>query len=307
MMFSFRKNKTSLGLDIGSKMTKVVQLGFNGSGSPSLETCDLLETGTLDEGFSGNIKSYFKEKKFSGALVATSIEDASMKIRKMEFPKMPEADLLEAIKWSLRDLVEGDIEKFIVNYSTIEETESNEAVNMSILAYAINRQAMDDHHALISGLGLVPFFIEPAAVTLASTLERCYSDDVTYIAGVDLGYKNTIFYVVGKGVFVFSRPLIGINMEEQIKDPDSFNQKLAIEIQKSIDTFKVNFKMEEISKIYLSGGGSQVSGLDDYLTQNMGVKTSLLDPLYTLSDTDRFADVKRGLFAQAVGLAYLQP
>ena len=100
---------------------------------------------------------------------------------------------------------------------------------------------------------------------------------------------------------------MGINLGVQEKEPKTFNQKLAIEIQKSIDTFKVNFKMQDITQLYLSGGGALLPDIKEYLTVNMGMKTELLNPFVTLDNTDAFQHFRPELFVQAIGLAYLTP
>lgn len=305
-MFGLKRKKSILGIDIGSKATKIVEIAFNGTSKPTLERCEVIPTGTMDEEFEGNIKAYLKQHKIGNALAASSIDDASLKIRKMELPVMPELDLLEAIRWNMRDVVEGNIDDFTVSFSKIAEMDDGDSKKMELIAYAINKNAVSDYQIKIQSLGLQPYFIEPAAVTLASTLERCHGGDEGYIAGVHIGYHQSLFYVVGKGIFVFSRPLMGIDLEAHEKEPNNFNQKLAIEIQKSIDTFKVNFKMEEIKAMYMSGGGALLSDIGDYLKTNMGVETGVLNPFQTLSNTELFGNISPPLFVQAVALAYLQ-
>lgn len=306
-MIGMSSKKSVIGLDIGAKTTKVAQLKYTGTDKPILERCDLIQTGFHDEEFHGNLKAYLRENKIGNALVASSIDDPSMKIRKLQLPKMPDLDLVEAIKWNMRDVVDGDVEEFAVDFSRIEEFEEGDVTRLDIMAYAVKKSVIHEYKTKIESLGLQPFFIEPASVTLASTLDRCSSDDQGYLAGVDIGYSKTLFYVIGKGVLVFSRPVLGVNMEAQAKDPGKFFQKLAIEIQKSIDTFKVNFKMEEIRSLKLTGGGALLDGVSDYLKKNLGVETTILNPLVTLSHGEKFSNGEAALFAQAVSLAYLQP
>jgi len=303
----FKRKKSIVGLDIGSKACKIVQLAYNKTAHPTLEKCDIINTGTEDEEFEGNLKYYMKENKVANSLVASSIDDVSMKIRKMELPKMPDADMIEAIKWNFRDIVDGDVEDFTINFSRIKEYEDHDIAKVEMMAYAISKKVVQDFQFRIQKLGLEPFYIEPSAVCLASTLERNHGDDDLYTAGVNIGHHYSIFYVIGKRVFVFSRPLTNINLELYEKDKKGFNQKLAIEIQKSIDTFKVNFKMEEIHHLYLSGGGALIPEIDTYLNTNLGIKTEMLNPFATLSNVEAFEGIEPPLFAQAVGLAYLEP
>lgn len=305
-MLGKKKSKSVIGLDIGAKATKVVQLNFVANNKPQLARCDLIPTGMMDEEFEGTIKTYLKDNKMTGSMVACSLDDPTLKIRKMTLPKMPEADLIEAIRWNFRDSVEGNIDDYAISYSRIDDKKDSDVEQFEIMAYTISKESVISYQTFIQGLGLHPFFIEPQAVTLASTLDRSFGDEDRFIAGVDLGYRHAIFYVVGRGVFLFSRPLIGISLEDKAKVGDSFNQKLAIEIQKSIDTFQVNFKLDQISNLFLSGGGAS-DELKEYLTTNLGLKTDLLNPFIALSETEGVDSSQMPLFAEAVGLAYLQP
>ncbi|HLD43982.1 MAG TPA: pilus assembly protein PilM [bacterium] len=306
-MLNLKKSKAVLGIDIGSKTTKFMQIVFTGTEKPIIQLCKLMPSGTADETFESNLKIFLRDNKIVTPLAACSIDDPSMKIRRMELPKMPEPDMIEAIKWNLRDLVEGDVDHFTVNYSIISENPKDETVPMEIVAYAIDKKVVDSYQLKISQIGFQPFFIEPASVTLASTLDRCHGADNAYVAGVDIGFKTTLFYVIGKRLFLFSRPMPEISLEAHQKEPETFNQKLALEIQKSIDTFKVNFKMEEIGTLYLSGGGALLPDLNKYLTMNLGITANTLNPFVTLNPAETLEPgIQPTLFAKAVGLAYLQ-
>lgn len=302
-----KNTKSILGIDIGTKKTKVVQLAFSGKSTPDLVTCELLDTGFADESFQVNMKTFLGDSKLRNAFAAVSFEDPSLIIRKFELPKMPELDLIEAIKWNLRDSVENEIENYTIQYSKIAEFEDGDVVKNELVVYAANRTAVADFKLRVEGLGLVLFMIEPAAVTLASALDRCRPDEENFHAGLDIGYNHTKFYVIGKRNFIFSRPIIGISYEQFEKQQEDFRQRLAIEVQKSIDTFQVNFKMQAIKSINVSGGGALIEDLSTYLQTNMGLETTNLNPFSTVDVGDKLGAMKPELFAQAVSLAYLQP
>ena len=305
-MLSMKKQKSILGIDIGNKLTKFAQVKFTGSSKPILEVCTIMPSGLLDEAFETNLKTFIKENKISNPLIAASMDHPSIKIRKVELPKMPDAELMEAIKWDLRDIVEGEIDDYTVNYSSIKGA-GEDAEVLQFVAYAVKKAAVADFQMKLQSIGVDPFFIEPMSVSLASSLGRCHSSEGIYIAGVDIGYKNTFFYVVGNKTFVFSRPLLGLNLELQEKEQETFFQKLGFEIQKSIDTFKVGFKMQEINQLYLSGGGSLLPDISQYLTQNLGLQSEVFNPFSSFGNADTInKDFHPPLFAQAIGLAYIQ-
>ncbi len=301
-MFDMKSKKSVMGIDIGSRFTKLVKIGVN-KNQPQLEICDCVPVGSLDADFERLIHDHLKKRHVLSALAASTIDDPSMKIRKVEAPKMPDADLVEAVKWNLRDIVEDDIDKYYVTWSLIREFVDAEARKVEVVAYAIKKDAVVAHQRLIERVGLNPCFIEPASVSLAATLENCLGVTEDYVAGVNVGYHQTLFYIIGKGVFVFSRPMLGIHLQAQEKEPSTFFQKLAIEVQKSIDTFKVNCRMEDVKSLYLSGGGALLPGLVDYLNTNLGMATRLLNPLASFGITEATEEIKPAVFAQALGLA----
>lgn len=302
-----KQGKSILGLDIGSRKTKVVQLAFSGKSLPELVTCELLDTGLADESFSANMKAFLGDVKLRGALAAVSFDDPSVVIRKFELPKMPENDLMEAIKWNLRDHIEADVDGYTIKYTKLAEIEEGDLVKLDLVVYAANKTNVLDFKLKVEGNGLSVFYVEPEAVTLASALDRVFPDEENFLAGVDIGYKHTKFYVIGKRDFIFSRPIAGICCEQYEKSPDDFPQRLAIELQKSIDTFQVNFKMQQIKGLYLSGGGALIEGLPNYLKTNMGMDANPLNVFSTIAVGEAFGAQKPELFTQAVSLAYLQP
>ncbi len=158
-MFNKKQKKSIIGLDIGSKSVKIAQLSFNGSNKPVLERCDFLPSGLSDESFGANIKNYLSENKLGHAMVAASFDNDTLKIRRMELPKMPPADAIEAIKWNLRDVVDGDIEQFTVNYSTIKEAGEDENASLDLVVYAINKNEVLKYKSQLEKWGLHPFMI----------------------------------------------------------------------------------------------------------------------------------------------------
>jgi MSHA biogenesis protein MshI len=303
-MFELKGKKTVVGVDLGSRLTKIVRLNFAQARS-QIDLCETIPTGLLDQDFDRQLREHLKRLRLAGAVVASSIDDPSMKIRKVEVPKMPDADLIEAVKWSLRDIVDDDVEKYFITHSLIREFEEGDAHKLDLVAYAIKKEAVAAYQNLLEKLGLSPVFIEPASVSLASTLERCLGTLDEYSAGVNIGYHQSLFVIIGKGIFVFSRPLPGIHLQAYETEPGSFFQKLALEIQKSLDTFRVNFKMEDVKSLHVSGGGALLEGLIDYLNTNLGLSTQQLNPLKGFAANQDF-DMSQGpLFAQAVGLAHI--
>lgn len=306
-MFGGGQKKSVLGLDIGSKATKVVQIKFTGKSGPELGVCELLNTGLSDEGFVASMDAWLGDVKLKHSLAAFSFDDESLVIRKFELPKMPDEELIEALRWNFRDHIDEDLSLYTINHSEIELPNPEEGSPKHYLAYAVKRQVIQDFQLRMTEIGLTPFMIEPRDVTLASALDRCVPDEAHFRAGVDVGYNTAKFYVIGRRTFAFTRYLPMVSYHYFEESPDEFHKKLAIEIQKSIDTFQVNFQMEPVQSIHLSGAGALVPDITDYLQKNLGIDALALNPFVSLSGAETFPEMKPELFAQAVSLAYVQP
>lgn len=307
MVFGGGQKGAVLGVDVGSKVTKVVQFKFTGKGGPELAVCESLDTGLNDESFVASFGAFLNDAKLKNSLAALSFDDESMVIRKFELPKMPHDELVEAIRWNYRDHIDEDLSLYNIDYSTIDVPNQEEGGLLHYLAYAVKRQAVQDFQLKMGQVGLTPFMLEPRDVTLASSLDRVIPDEEHFRAGVDVGYNTSKFYVIGRRTFAFTRYMPLVNYRFFEESPDEFRKKLAIEIQKSIDTFQVNFQMESVRSIHISGAGALVPDITDYLAKNLGLETISLNPFVNLHGAENFSEVKPELFAQAVSLAFLQP
>lgn len=295
-----------LGLDIGSHCLKIVKLARAGGGRFKIDFCGAYDVEENSVTFQETVHDILKTNNLLGLPTAACINDPSLKIRKVELPPMPESDLKDALRWKMRDAVEGAIEDYTVAHSILEESIMAGAKKQILVGYAIKRQSIFEWMGRLTKLGLKPKILEPAVISLASCIEKIYPSEDNWIAGIDLGAYKCMLVIVGRGKFYFSRPLSGIQLSEARSDLNGFMQKLAAEIQNSIDTFSVIFQVEKINRILLSGGGAVLPGLSEYLTKNLGVETGILNPFAIAepSENQKIPPDQQHLYAQAAALAW---
>lgn len=287
-----------LGLDMGSHTVKVVKVSQSDGPDRRLDFWGHVEK----EG----LKQFLEKNHLLGLPTAACINDPSLKIRKIELPDMPPSDMKEAVRWKMRDIVDGPIAEFAVSSSIVETTAVGEIKKQVLIGYALKRSVVTELTNLILQLGLKPKMVEPTAVSLAACIEKIYPSENHWMAGLDIGQSQTIMNIIGHGKFYFSRPLPGISLEEAKLAPDSFMKKLAGEIQNTLDTFSVTFQVEKINRIFLAGGGAGVQGLSEYLSKNLAVESSIINPFQGLDNSlllEKNEEQKLYLYAQAVSLA----
>ncbi|MEF8793840.1 pilus assembly protein PilM [Thiohalorhabdus sp.] len=94
-----------------------------------------------------------------------------------------------------------------------------------------------------------------------------------------------------------------------------FADRLALEIQRSLDYYDSRFRQAAIQKIYLGGEGARIQGLEAYLEEALGIAFEFFHPLDYLQAEAPIADhrgevgfpVHEGILAIGAGLRMLDP
>lgn len=292
-----------------------------------------------DKGEAGAFRDFLVANGLGGARVVCNIEDSSLKIRRVDLPKMPDGDLREAIRWQLRDVLEGPATDYVLRYSVIEEYLSGETKKLALVAYAIKKEIIQERVQFLKGLSLIPEAIEPTSVSLIAAFHEIHGWKTGEFYGlIDLGESKSVFLAMGEGKLYFSRPLAGISgrdlqsvlaKEFGLSEDDagrlkrhlfegsppagplsglkeraealtaSFYTQICLETQRSLDAFFLMFRKEKIHHLFLCGGGATMPGLSAAMSRNLALETSVLDPRKKFGETAPLSH----LFDAALGLA----
>lgn len=208
----FRRHPPRLGFAVEGRAINIVRLEkYEG------ERLSVVSYGELDVDWKRagvmeqqRIRSALKQLGRGVVRASVNLEHPSLRIRRMTFAKMPERDLLEAIRWSFREVVDGSLENYVVGYTPLPgEVEPN---RVSLVAYGAAEQAITEAQAMIKALGLRLISIEPQATALLAAFDAngLLQDGQHHIC-VCFGDSFTQFNVMKGGTMLFSRPLVGIN------------------------------------------------------------------------------------------------
>lgn len=280
-----KKRGIEVGLDIGSHATKIIVIDHTKKPGKVIQA-EVFNIAGHSPALLEALTNWVKKMSLTGCTVRTSIDDPALRIRKLELPGMPTADMKEAVKWKMRQAIDGAIEDYTVTSSIIEETLSGGNKKILLVGYAIPKKKVEQTKAWIEKTGLRVESIEPQAVSLASLVEELAPSEQKWVAGLLLGAEQSILTINGKGKFYFSRPLLGIKKPSDAEDPVIFFRKLAGEIQTSFDTFSVTFQIEKIDQLLITGGGALLDGLADFLSKNLAIHTQTVQPTALLEWDD---------------------
>ncbi len=278
--FDKTKKNIGIGIEIDGNIVRVVK----SSGQKNQTKIDWVGSFQLaaDETVqnSKNLKDFFREHQIQKKWVATNIESPDLRIRRMELPPMPEQDLINAIKFNLRDQVEGNIEDYEIRYSILGKTEGS-LPKQEMVVYGIPNTLIRNQLELFKDLGAKLEVLEPASVSIAAWFDHLYPNNTHINAIVHFGNFGALFVVVSEGKFLFSRPLenvLGLDLQDihSFDSPDIILQ-YSLNIQKSIDSFCLIFRQEKVDRLILSGKLVNTGDFTDYLKRNLGLTVELID------------------------------
>ena len=213
-----RGSRERLGVEIDGRSVRVVCLKRRGEGMLLLEAYDELDVDLRHADSKGRERFRTDVAQIGGGLVrvAVNIEHPTLRIRRMNFAKMPEQDLLEAIRWNFRDHVEVPIERYAVGYTPVEVEVQNNRIG--VMAYGVAEETIKEYVSLMESFGLKLVSLEPASTALlASFHANGILDDGRYHVCLAIGSEITYFIVMKDESVLFCRPLAGIGEEPLVR------------------------------------------------------------------------------------------
>lgn len=279
---NFFQPKQWIALDWGSDTWKWLE--------PADSYAELISAPQTEAEILARLREQVEKRQCRGSRVAAGFFEKNLTIRLLRLPKMPEEDLLEAIRWRLRDITEESLDETIIRYSLVGE-EAGDVPQLALLCFAIQQKTIQKKSDLLKQAGLIPGLLEPTPVALAAALESLHPtsrQEDGWLACADLGASTPYLIVLGKGKLCFVQSLEGLEGMEATK--------LGVSIQTVLDNFLVQAQTEKIERLFLAGKGAGEKSLPETLSKNLGIPTALLHPPTGVENSAH-------LFGPAAGLA----
>ena len=346
-MFRKKLGKKGLvGLDIGSSSVKAVELqgkpgalalvnlGFEGLQPDTVVDGQIMEM----NGVSGVIAGLFSSHQFKTDRVAAGVSGSSVIVKNIVVPQMTREELEESIDWHAEEHIPFEISDVSLDYQVV----GSSADSFNVLMAACKRDFVASLKQVIQLAGKQPAVIDVDAFALQNCYEFNYQpNDSTVVALLNVGASTMNINILRGARSVFTRDVsvggnqytsllqkeLGLTFEqaEAVKrggappaqvgavDIDAaletVSDMLALEISKTFDFYRATADDDgSVQKILISGGGSKLRGLPEYLSNRFEIPVERLDPFRRINfDARRFdPDYMREVvpeMAVAVGLA----
>jgi len=311
----FYHEKPIFGLDIGANSLKVMQvdvtkpkravLGYGAANfdakavkdgviiAPEIMAKSIQEL--LARGIIGHI---------STRLVNVAIPAARTFMRSMTLPTLAAEDLSEAVRLEIEQYIPLPLNELYLDYSLIRRTDKE----IELLAVAVPKKIIDSYLALMKQLDLEVLAIEPTITAASRLFVQLDKANIPTIL-IDFGAVSSDIIVYDKALIASGTVAGGgdnftaliaqkLNISHQeayflkteyglghgYKQKDIFAalgpllEQIVQEIRRILRYYEEHFDAKKIDQIVTTGGGANMPGLNDYLTDTLRVPARSFEP-----------------------------
>jgi type IV pilus assembly protein PilM len=303
------------GVDIGAGSIKIVRMTTGKR--PRLLSAEVLELpfDAAADGVGAGLVSLLTGKKIKGKKVVTQISGRHLTVRHLTLPRMPQADLREAVRWESKRFISYPLDDALIEYLIVGEKLEGAVEKFDLLMVAVPRASVVERVQPFIAAGLEVTAVDANALALRNVLRLRNIQGEDNVLVVDLGAGKTEINVYRDGNLRFSRyletggaditraisELLGTGLQEaeemkqktDVLSPSEDNavadlvrnrlDDLSLEIRRSLEYYKTTFREPYAERMILTGGGSLMSGITDYFSRTFEGKVERDAPFAALS------------------------
>jgi len=332
-----------VGLDIGSKTIKIVEVAKEGNAFRLKASGVIGFTGvTPDKATDVNeltslatvIKKLHKEAGISSKEVAIALPEAQIFTRTVKFPPLTDQEISSAVKWEAEQYIPIPIADAIIQHQIIGRKETSVPPEVVVLLVAAPKSLVEPYIRVAQAAGLSVVGVETELIALSRSL----APQNQTVLLVDFGARSTDIAVVKNGQLTFTRTIptageaftravaqslgIEISQAEQYKRTyglsgsqlegkikialDPIFRVVVEEMKKAIHFYQSEEKEEAPKSIILSGGTAGMPEAISLLSKMMGLEVVIGNPFAKIAVDPEAAKSLASfapLYSIAVGLA----
>jgi type IV pilus assembly protein PilM len=322
----FGRNATTVGLDIGSGLIKLVAIS-HASGGPVLTKVaftsvvndaivegEIMDPAIVAEAIKGLMASSgIKTKK-----VVVAVGGRDVIIKKIAMDRMKEAEAREVIRWEAEQHVPFDMDNVELDFQILDP--EAEGLQMTVLLVAAKRELVEHKLTLLSDIGLEAGVIDVDAFALHNAFEVNYPEAMRGVVGlVNIGHETTNINILDDGVPVLTRDipigtrrfkedlqrerglsadeaeavLRGTDAASEALDPllESRGEELAVGIERAAAFLQSSSRSANgIGRVFTTGGGARIPRLNKVLSDRLRIPVQLANPIEKLQVADGVFD-----------------
>lgn len=325
-MALFSRTRTTVGLDIGSGLIKLVVIS-HGTGEPVLTKVAftsvvddaIVEGEVMDPGIVADaIKGLMVSAGIKTKRVVTAVGGRDVIIKKIAMDRMKESEAREVIRWEAEQHVPFDMDNVELDFQILDP--HAEGLQMTVLLVAAKRELVETKLALLAEIGLEPSIIDVDAFALHNAFEVNYPDAMRGVVGlVNIGHEMTNVNILDNGIPVLNRDIPvgtrrfredmqrerGLSAEDadrilqgtesnDVLTPflETRGEEIAVGIERAAAFLQsASRSATGITRLFTTGGGARIPGLNRVLSDRLRLPVQLANPIEKLQVADGVFDM----------------
>jgi len=316
-MLGRRKQRSVIGLDIGSSSVKLVELEVRGKQARLVRFAQapLLPEAIVDSEIMDRqavvdvIQNLFEQQGIKTKSVTTAVSGRAVIVKKIWMDRLDQEDARAAIQWEAEQHIPYDINDVTLDFQILNS--DPQAKQMEVLLVAAKKEMVHAHADLVREAGLNPEIIDVDAFALQNAVLANYDlaeHEVAALANV--GAEETNLNIVRAGIPLYTKDLaLGTStLIEALKRKYAMGQEeaeaalrgnsnlevdltgtvrevfeeLVSAVERAAAYLKSSGDAENVTRILLAGGGASLPGLKEFLASRQQVPVEVVDPLAQL-------------------------
>jgi MSHA biogenesis protein MshI len=211
----------------------------------------------------------------------------------VDAPNVPAHELRTAIRWRLKDMLDFHIDDATVDVIDVPVDKNAAARSHSMYAVAARNRIIEQRQALFAD-ARIPLEVIDIPEMAQRNFSAMLEPEGRGLALLSIDTDGGLLTVAYAGELFLSRR-IDVTLS-QLARADSgqrsaFYERIALELQRSLDHFDRQYHFITIAKLALAPMGEPLSGLKDYLAANLYIPVEALD-LETVLDISKVPELK---------------
>lgn len=301
----FRRGQVSLGLDVGSRYLKVVQVSHSGR-APEVSRIAMR---ALTNGDDARAKAsvvealveLFRDSGLARREVVTGLGGHDVIAKRIEMERMKPSELREVIRWEAEQHLPFDTSSVELDFQIVASGDP-----MDVLLVAAKRDLVHDATETVHAAGLAVEVLDVDGFALSNALIHNHPEAAEgVVMAADIGWKTTTVVVVEEGIPAVTRDFhFGVRSLCEAAERETGLETRSAEamirgrrVSPGLQTV-IEFAADEMAagmgrasaflktrpsdlglgRVYLSGGGALVPGLAEALGRILSIETHVANP-----------------------------
>jgi len=213
-LFGLGRSKTTVALDVGSGLMKLVAIDHSG-GAPELARVAvapvlgnaIVEGEIMDpDVVADSIQGLFRSAGIKEKRVVVAVGGRDVIVKKIKVDRMKESEAFEVVRWEAQQHVPFDVEGVELDFQILDPEGSD--LQMDVLLVAAKRDLVEDKTQLLTQAGLAASVVDVDAFALHNAFELNYPEAQRGgVALLNIGHEVTNVNILLNGVPLLTRDL----------------------------------------------------------------------------------------------------